>query len=168
MAELTPSERLQPCLLDRLTDENPTEQAEGRDQRVFSLQQLKRAVLRDISWLLNTANKDRTGEFEEFPEVASSVLNFGSPDLTGLTSTAMPKRELERLVRRALQIYEPRVMSNTVKVQVMETRDYRDKRSIELEIRGDMWAQPLPDPLFLKTEVDLGTGRCETREDRGG
>ncbi|MHC4750853.1 MAG: type VI secretion system baseplate subunit TssE, partial [Planctomycetota bacterium] len=36
MAELTPMDRLQPCLLDRLTDDEPDVQKESRDQRVVS------------------------------------------------------------------------------------------------------------------------------------
>ena len=54
MAELATKERLQPCLLDRLTDDEPEKSTESRDRRVFSLRQLRQAVLRDLSWLLNT------------------------------------------------------------------------------------------------------------------
>ena len=36
MAELTPKERLQPSLLDRLTDDEPEQQQESRDKRVLS------------------------------------------------------------------------------------------------------------------------------------
>ena len=39
MAELTPAERLQPCLLDRLTDDDPQDQREGQHDRVVSLRQ---------------------------------------------------------------------------------------------------------------------------------
>ena len=48
MAELTPSERLQPCLLDRLTDDHPEEVKESRDQRVVSMRRYREAVLRDL------------------------------------------------------------------------------------------------------------------------
>ena len=34
MAESTPIEKLQPCLLDRLTDDEPANQKESRLQRV--------------------------------------------------------------------------------------------------------------------------------------
>ena len=53
MAELTPMDRLQPCLLDRLTDDEPEVSREGRDKRIVSLQRYKSAVLRDIEMLLN-------------------------------------------------------------------------------------------------------------------
>jgi len=41
MAELTPKERLQPSLLDRLTDEEPDRRQESRDKRILSPAKLK-------------------------------------------------------------------------------------------------------------------------------
>ncbi len=54
MAELTPMERLQPCLLDRLTDDEPEVKQESRDRRITSLRKYKQAVLSDLAMLLNT------------------------------------------------------------------------------------------------------------------
>jgi type VI secretion system protein ImpF len=36
MADLAPAERLQPSLLDRLTDDEPDKRVEGRDRSVIS------------------------------------------------------------------------------------------------------------------------------------
>ena len=47
MAE-TAIEKLQPCLLDRLTDDEPGKKEESRSQRVISHQKYKRGVLRDL------------------------------------------------------------------------------------------------------------------------
>ena len=43
MAELTSKERLQPSLLDRLTDEDSAARQESRDKRVLSMRGLRRA-----------------------------------------------------------------------------------------------------------------------------
>ena len=48
MAELTPLEKLQPCLLDRLTDDEPQKGEESRMQRVISAQRYRRGVLSDL------------------------------------------------------------------------------------------------------------------------
>ncbi len=48
MAELTPQERLQPSLLDRLTDDRPQETRESRERRVLSMRQLRASVMRDL------------------------------------------------------------------------------------------------------------------------
>ncbi|MFP3607501.1 type VI secretion system baseplate subunit TssE, partial [Paraburkholderia sp. SIMBA_053] len=53
MAELTPQERLQPSLLDRLTDMAPDEPDESREQRVITAARLREYVTRDIAALLN-------------------------------------------------------------------------------------------------------------------
>ena len=78
MPEQTPRDLLQPSLLDRLTDDEPQKQMESRDKRVLSMRQLKEAVLRDLAWLLNTANFDSEGKFDEYPFAAESVVNFGT------------------------------------------------------------------------------------------
>ncbi len=96
MAELTPSERLQPCLLDRLTDDEPGKTVESREKRVFTTRQMRRAVLRDLSWLLNTARKLDPETDSEAPEVATSVLNYGVPDLCGVTSSGIDLAGLRR------------------------------------------------------------------------
>ena len=83
MAELTPTERLQPSLLDRLTDEEPAQSQEGRNRRVLSIQRLRESVLRDVGWLLNTTNMADKDLKERYPYVAGSVVNFGLPDLAG-------------------------------------------------------------------------------------
>ena len=54
MPELTAIEKLQPCLLDRLTDDEPERREESRLQRIVSLQKYRRGVLRDLEWLFNT------------------------------------------------------------------------------------------------------------------
>ena len=53
MAEQRPEERLQPALLDRLTDDEPDKKVEAREARVFTKRRLRQAVLRDLAWLFN-------------------------------------------------------------------------------------------------------------------
>ena len=101
MAELTTSERLQPSLLDRLTDDEPSSKAESRERRVMSLRQLRYAVLRDLSWLLNSASRPLDDEITQFPLVARSVINYGLPDLTGLTTSGIKAGRLEQMVFEA-------------------------------------------------------------------
>jgi type VI secretion system protein ImpF len=87
VADLTPKERLQPSLLDRLADDEPDKRQESADKRILSLQRLREGVRRDLTWLLNTPNLATVQDLENYPEVAGSTLNFGIPDLAGRTST---------------------------------------------------------------------------------
>ena len=54
MASQDARDRLQPTLLDRLTDLAPLSGVEAEDTRVMTKAQIREAVLRDLSWLLNS------------------------------------------------------------------------------------------------------------------
>lgn len=168
MAELTPSDRLQPCLLDRLTDDEPDKSQESRNRRVFSLRQIRQAVLRDLSWLLNTPARSATEDFSLFPQVESSVINYGIVDLAGLTSSGVSVGQLESMVARAIELYEPRILASTIKVRAVHNAGEMSLNTLVFEITGDLWAEPVPDHLYLKTEVDLETGQYTLREQVGG
>ena len=98
MAELTQKERLQPSLLDRLTDDSPNERHESRDKHVISPARLRECVRRDLTWLLNTTNLAALEDLDEHPQVARSVLNYGMPDLAGHIASSVDVRALERLL----------------------------------------------------------------------
>jgi len=84
MAELTPKERLQPSLLDRLTDDEPEQKLESRDKRVLSPERLRESVRRDLTWLFNTPSLATViHNLSEYPEVERSTVNFGLPSSPG-------------------------------------------------------------------------------------
>ena len=58
MSDKTISERLQPSLLDRLTDDQSAQNTERRDDRVIDLRRLREIIQRDLVWLLNTSDND--------------------------------------------------------------------------------------------------------------
>ena len=158
MAELTPTEKLQPCLLDRLTDDEPGKVEEGRNQRVISLQRYKRGVLRDLEWLFNASahlpeEGRRKFKLSEYPEAYRSVLNFGARHLCGMLAPNM--EELERELVESLRLLEPRIISHTLSVKAK-----MDRHLVTIEIIGELWANPVPEKLFIKTSIDLETGQC--------
>jgi type VI secretion system protein ImpF len=163
MAELTTSDRLQPSLLDRLIDDAPDQRVESRDRRVMSMRQLRAAVLRDLGWLLNCPSRPLDDEIHQFPLVAKSVLNFGLPDLTGLTVSGIRAGRLERMVQDAITNFEPRITRRTLVVRATDVTEAAGNRA-QFEIGGDLCPLPMPEPLFVRTEVDFETGRCEVRE----
>ncbi|HUS92310.1 MAG TPA: type VI secretion system baseplate subunit TssE [Phycisphaerae bacterium] len=164
MAELTPAERLQPCLLDRLTDDHPEETKESRDQRIVSLRRYRDAVLRDLDWLLNTGAHSSSEDLTEFTEVARSVLNYGIPDMCGMTASGLKPEDFERRMLEAIRNFEPRILPHTLSLDVRASYGQMDHNAVTFEIRGELWAQPTPDPLYVRTEVDLETGQCELKD----
>lgn len=169
MPELTPAETLQPSLLDRLTDHEPGKQVESRENRVLSIGKLREAVIRDLSWLLNSGNLESTEVLAGYPYAEASVLNFGMRDLTGLTESTVNRVDLERLVIEAVKRFEPRILPDTIKVKIVVEGDQNTEAGnrIAFEIEGDLWARPLPEHLFLQTEVDLENGLIKVESARG-
>lgn len=164
MAELTPQERLQPSLLDRLTDKAPDSRSESRDHRVLSMQKLRAVVLRDLAWLLNTGQLETTDDLERYPEVARSVINYGMPDISGLSLSGVDTAGLEKAVRDAIVKFEPRIAANSVHVTVIKSGDNMSRNTMTFNIEGQLWAEPTPVALYLKTELDLETGDVSVRD----
>jgi type VI secretion system protein ImpF len=164
MAQHNIQERLQPALLDRLTDLNPDRQVESRENRVISLEKLRECVLRDLGWLFNRGCLSQLQDLEAYPHVAHSVLNYGTPDLTGLASASADVSELEQMIRQSILDFEPRILRNSVKVRAVFDGDKMNNTTLAFEIEGALWAEPTPMRLFLKTEIDLETGRVDIRE----
>lgn len=157
MSDKTITERLQPSLLDRLTDHAPGEKTERRDERVIDLRALREIILRDLVWLLNTNNSENLFDAEEFPNVANSVLNYGVRDVAGEYSTVGKAEAIRRAIRAAVQSFEPRILPGSVDVALRVGTDAKGA-IVQYDIRADMWAQPLPMELYLRSEVDVTTG----------
>jgi len=160
----TPQEQLQPALLDRLTDEEPDKKLEPRQQRVMSKRQLREAVLRDLAWLFNTTRFDANMDAATFPYARRSVINFGLPALAGQTASTIEVPDLERAIRQAILDYEPRILPASLRVRALETAGLDHHNVIGVEISGQLWAQPLPLELLLRTEIDLETGQVEVAD----
>lgn len=164
MAELTQKEKLQPSLLDRLTDDAPQDSLESRENRVLSLQRLRECVLRDLGWLLNTENHESVEDIESYPDVRSSVINFGIPTLSGLTASGLDLKKLEEQVREAISIFEPRILKDSLSVRAVNASDLMSRKTLSFEIQGELWAQPVPLKMYLRTELDLETGAVSIAE----
>jgi type VI secretion system protein ImpF len=163
MAEpIPPLDRLQPCLLDRLTDEEPAKREESRNQRIVSLQRYKAGVLRDFDWLFNAIGhfpEEQVGEltFADFEEAYRSVLNFGIRQLYGRLAPDID--EIERQLFDAITVFEPRINRNTLKVKAKIERQL-----LSFDISGELWVHPIPERLFIRTQLDLESSECSTKE----
>ncbi len=185
MAELTSQERLQPSLLDRLTDEDPTNTKEPIEARVLTRQQLRAAVLRDLSWLFNANraeparrgnNKTAKSEFieselamwKQAPEAQKSVLNYGLPSMSGESVGKLDLRAVSADIKQAIIDFEPRIDANTLEVEAQIDGNVRSHHNhLKLVIRGQMWNQPVPLELLLSASMDVETGQAAVRDMRG-
>ena len=166
MAELTHKERLQPSLLDRLSDDEPQRAQESREQRVLSPQRLREVVRRDLGWLFNAINLASVQDLSAYPQVARSVVNYGLPDLAGRTASGTDPAQLERLLRQVVRDFEPRILPGTIRVKLVLDDAKMSHNAMVFDIEGELWAQPLPLRLYLRTELDLEMGAIQVT-DRG-
>ena len=166
MAELTPSERLQPSLLERLTDHYPDQLRESREQKVISTRQLREHVVRDLGHLLNTVHLASARDLANYPEIERSVLNFGIPDLAGVAIAGADIEQMQRSIRRAIESFEPRIDRKTLRVIAQADGASADRHALTFAIEGEMWADPVPVNLYLKTEMDLESGTFSVTESR--
>jgi type VI secretion system protein ImpF len=155
-------DRIQPCLFDRLVDESPESQAHSRGERAISLRQYREGVLRDISWLLNAKAHSASEEIYEFDQVAKSVLNYGIPDVCGKLSSMLDVDEIEHEIAEAIRHFEPRIIPNTLSVTAVSSPGPAP-HILTFEIRGELWASPIPEQLHLRTDIDLETGQSTLR-----
>ncbi len=155
---------MQPSLLDRLTDDAPTELQESRETRIISLQKLREFVLRDLAWLLNTENFEAVQDLSQHSAVRQSVVNFGIPALAGVTASGLDLKKLERSVQAAISYFEPRLLKEKLEVKAVYSYELMTRKTLRFEINGELWAQPVPLRLYLRTELDLETGKVTIAE----
>jgi type VI secretion system protein ImpF len=154
-------------LLDRVVMLEQRRRFESREQRVMSLERLKQSVLRDLSWLLNTEYLEAAYSLDGFPEVRSSVLNYGIPSIVGLTITDLTdtmRGGLAKTLRDAIVRFEPRLDPDSIVVRTHADKEQMDGRTLTFEIEAELIAEPAPLRLLLTSIVDLENGQATLAE----
>jgi len=163
MADLGVQDRLQPALLDRLVDDDPRQKRESDAQRTLTRQALRAAVLRDLGWLFNATGLGLSGK--RHPNAACSVLNYGLPMLSGQFTSSLERASMEQAIKNAIVQFEPRILPRSLEVElVMENAALDSHNRVGLQIRGMLWAQPVPLEFLLRSRIDLEEGRIEIEE----
>ena len=157
MADRMLAERLQPSLLDRLTDEAPDRPADTASTRMIDISRLRQIIRRDLGWLLNCANLEAEHDLEAYPHTARSVLNYGLPAVSGRSGTQRRAETLRQAIRSAIERFEPRILPETLEIILRQERS-SSGAIVSFDIRGELWAEPLPVDLYLRTALDMSTG----------
>ncbi len=161
-------DRLQPSLLDRLMDNDPTRREEPRDSAMLTHEQLRAAVLRDLRWLLNTVNLQTSQDLSAHRQVATSTVNFGVRAMAGKRMSEIDWIDVEESIRDAISAFEPRILESSVEVRcVTDTGTLEHHNVLSLEIRGMLWCVPHPLEFLFRTDIDLESGHMDLR-DLGG
>jgi type VI secretion system protein ImpF len=148
-------------VLDRLIDNEPSNQSEAGMTRAQSVRALKASLRRDLEWLLNTR---RTAEAagEEYPEASRSLFNYGFPDFT--TFTFANPRDRQRLLRElenTIATFEPRL--EAVRVVPVEIEGHEVQRAVRFYIEGLLKMDPAPEQVTFDTVLSLTSGEYQVK-----
>jgi type VI secretion system protein ImpF len=86
------------------------------------------------------------------------------PDIAGITTGDIEVDAVEQAVKQAVIDFEPRILRNTLVVKMVVDQEAMSSNSVVFEIEGELWAQPVPLRVFLKTELDLETGDVQVAD----
>ena len=151
---------MQPALLDRLQDDDPTSETESANSRFITKEALRQLVLRDLEQLLNATRVLDSESLAHHSRLNESVLAYGMPPVAGKIASMIDVRDFEHTVANLIRRFEPRIDGHSLKVTAETQQGLMHLHNvIGLRISGLLWAQPYPIELMLRTEVDLETGK---------
>jgi type VI secretion system protein ImpF len=161
-------DRLQPSLLDRLTDDEPDKTTEATDRVAMTRTRLRHAVLRDLAWLFNATNAESGLDLTAHPHARASTINYGIPALSGTTLSELDFAEIDHALRDAIFAFEPRLLKDSVQVRsVISGEQLSHHNTLGFEVRAKLWSMPYPLELLLRSNLDLETGHVVVQERTG-
>src|SRR5579872_6228824 len=159
MAKSDPEIAVQPPLLDRLIDHDPSG-ADPVQTRAMAVRVFKEALRRDLEWLLNTrrAPLDIPKSYEE---LARSVFFYGLPDLSSVSLHSFEdEMHLLGMIEKAIANFEPRLAQ--VKVTAREPLA-RNERMLHFQIDALLMVDPAPESISFDTVLNVDRGACEVK-----
>lgn len=149
-----------PSVLDRLIDLEPRISTEAEIYRHSSVEELKRAVRRDLEWLLNT-RRMVVDLREPLGELKKSVVMYGVPDITGIhIEHKVESANLKAAVENAIRTFEPRFLDVSVTLEPLSSTD----RQVRFRIEARLDLEPVPEAMVFDTVLQLGSGAFAVTE----
>jgi type VI secretion system protein ImpF len=122
--------------------------------------ELRRLVGSDISALLNTINLASAEDLTDAPEVRKSILNFGFPDLTGISIAENRVFGVAKLLDTALRDFEPRLAPGSIKIRRDETVSAEELR-VRFLVSAELRVEPVDVPMEFVAELELDSGKIK-------
>ncbi|MFS2222877.1 type VI secretion system baseplate subunit TssE [Pantoea sp. B65] len=156
---------MQPSLLDRLSDDAPDKLQELPSQRLLSHSALRRQVLRDLQWLLNSINSTSRHDLRSLLHVQRSTFNFGVTALSGQHVSAIEWSRLQRQLTEAIVHFEPRILPQGLQVRCLsDCKALNLHNLLSIEIKGRLWCVPYPLEFLFHSKIDLENGHFELKD----
>lgn len=158
MAKTELDRAVQPSLLDRLTDEQPSLLADHTTTREASERAFRISVQRDVEFLLNTRRTMVTAGVN-FPELMRSVHQYGLPDTSGLSfSNIEGRQQLTDNIADTLRRFEPRL--NNITVRLSDARQLSSPQ-VRFSISATLRMDPSPEQIVFDTVLEIASGEYD-------
>ena len=140
-------------LFHRMVDEEPSVSEEARPFRTLSVDELKKSIREEVSWLLNTRYSRLPFSFSAFKDnqqIRDDKSAYGLVDFSHFDVSRMQgKRRLERHIQTALEYYEPRLTDIAV---IVKSFNHRAQSAIII-IDGNIKAVPVAERYTFPVEI---------------
>jgi type VI secretion system protein ImpF len=147
-------------VLDRLIDTDPDTSSEAPLTWAQSVRELKRAVRRDLEWLLNTRRTIEPAP-EDWAELPHSLYQYGLPDITSLAAQSVSARDwLRKHVEETIKLFEPRLTRVRVTVVPPEPGG---PRQMHFTIDALLQMEPSPEQVVFDTLLEVSSATFEVR-----
>lgn len=144
-------------VLDRLIDRDPQSQVEAPLSVAQSVRFHKRAVHRDLGWLLNTRSIPDEPP-ESLREVNRSVYVYGLPDFSSYSMGSTGDRaKLIRHLVAAIRLFEPRL--DGVQITPIENEE-TGLQELRFRIEAMLLMDPTPERISFDTVIELKSSVC--------
>jgi type VI secretion system protein ImpF len=150
------------CRIDVQNELNVT--AEPPEQRYISQRRLREYVCRDLAMLLNSTSIESSYDLSALAHVRESVLNYGMPSLAGRAPGSIDLEAIARTIESVIRQFEPRL--SQVRVLPDAQRSAGDHH-LYLRIDAQLWGQPMPQHLVLRTRISTDSGDVSILESGG-
>ncbi len=125
---------------------------------VVSDGELLQSVCRDLGTLLNAVNFAGGTDLTAFPQVRSSILNFGFPDLAHRSIDKGTITQIGAELAAALSMFEPRLARDSIRC-ICDERVEADMLRIRFIVSADLDCDPLNVPVTFFADLERDTGK---------
>jgi type VI secretion system protein ImpF len=115
---------------------------------------------------LNAASLQMTVDLGSVPHVQRSVVNYGMPSVTGRAASSVNPDRMAHVIEGVIRQFEPRL--SKVHVAAETAGAGGNQHEISFRIDAELWGQPAPHQVVLRTHIDTESGHVRVNDAIGG
>jgi len=146
-----------PNLFERLTNSNSHGSGVGAGETYLHKEKnYKSSVIRNISWLLNSASLESEIDFIGAEYAKNSLINFGVRPFMGEAATTFKVDAMCDEIRTKILLFEPRVRSDSLEVSIRsEEAEINQFRLFLLIITAEILNYPKNIDLIFESKINF-------------